>query len=75
MLIFSLVVPCLSVFLAERPTPPAGRFRAGDGHLNLHDYRDNLWRHGSPEKLEGSPSAVATVLPVTPLRSTRSRIA
>jgi hypothetical protein len=39
---FTVVVPLLLVFLAERPTPTTRRSQAGDRHLNFYETRDNL---------------------------------
>jgi hypothetical protein len=37
-----LVVPLLSVVLADTRDLPDGRSQAGDRHLKIHDERDNL---------------------------------
>ena len=47
LVVLHVVVPLLSVVLADARDLPDGRSRAGDRHLKIHDERDNLVR-GAP---------------------------
>jgi hypothetical protein len=44
---FIVVVPLLSVVLADTRGLPDGRPRAGDRHLKIYDERDNLWAYAT----------------------------
>jgi hypothetical protein len=45
-----VVVPFSSVFLANARHLSEDRSRAGDRHLKIHDYWDNLQRSGNSDK-------------------------